>query len=66
MFPGQVNTMSKQKPVLTLVGPKHGGPSIDDVIALFVAITGRQPEADDLERARARLAKRTPAPPSNA
>jgi hypothetical protein len=61
-----VNIMPKSKPELVLVGPRHGGPTIDDIIAMVTALTGKPPAPDDVERARARLAKRMPAPPSNA
>ena len=43
---------------ITLTGPRVGGPSLDDSIALTRRLTGRGPTPDDIERTRAILAHR--------
>lgn len=50
-------TISK-KPELFLVGPSEGGPSLDDLMALFRKLTGREPTEEDLVKARETLAKK--------
>jgi hypothetical protein len=45
-------------PTLHLTGPRTGGPTLDDLIALAVALTGRAPTAEEIEHARQRLAAR--------
>jgi hypothetical protein len=52
-----------KKPALTLVGPRVGGPTIQDIVALFKSLTGREPEPADVEKAKAILARgRLPSP----
>jgi hypothetical protein len=45
-----------QKISLNLVGPKHGPPTLEDLIALSKRLTGRDPTAEEIEQARAILA----------
>ena len=45
----------KKKAELNLTGPSKGGPSLDDLTALFRGLTGREPSEQDLAEARAVL-----------
>jgi putative acetyltransferase len=42
----------KDKPHLYLVGQKHGPPTLEDLIALTKALSGRDPTPDEVEKAR--------------
>jgi hypothetical protein len=44
---------------LHLTGPRVGGPTLDDLIKLAMALTGRPPTAEEIERARRLLAARS-------
>jgi hypothetical protein len=46
------------KPTLYLTGPKDGPPTLDDLIALSKALSGREPTAEEIENARRILARR--------
>ena len=50
--------MKTKKPELHLAGPRVGGPSVEDILRLFKNLTGKEPTAEDVEKVRARLAKR--------
>ena len=42
----------KAKPDVYLVGQKHGPPTLEDLIALTKALSGRDPTPDEVEKAR--------------
>jgi hypothetical protein len=53
-----VNTSSKPKPSLTLVGSGRGKPTLDDLTALYFKLTGKTPTPEELALARQHLAPR--------
>ena len=58
-MPKKPNLPSAGKPSLYLVGSGDGPPTADDILALFRAVTGREPTPEDEAKARAIMAKRT-------
>ena len=50
----------REKPRFFLGGPTDGPPTLDDIVALFRAFTGREPDPDDVERARKSLEEKQP------
>ena len=48
----------RPKPILHLTGPRVGPPSLDDLIKLATALTGRQPTEAEIARAQQTLARR--------
>ena len=45
--------MANEKAELHLTGLRVGGPSFEDIIALFRSLTGREPMPEDLAKAKA-------------
>jgi hypothetical protein len=41
-----------QPPILHLIGPRVGPPTLDDLIALAKALTGRDPTPEEIEQPR--------------
>ena len=50
------------KPVLRLVGPEEGGPTLEDLLALAEQITGREATPEEVEEARQILLDKTAEP----
>ena len=48
-----------KKPILHLTGPRTGLPTLDDLIALARALSGRDPTQAEIEAARMILTSRT-------
>jgi hypothetical protein len=48
-----------QKPILYLVGSKDEPPRLDDLLALFRRLTGREPTPEDLAQAKRELEHQT-------
>ena len=46
-------TIEKPKPISYLIGPRKGAPSFDDWIALYRALTGKEPMPEDRAEAEA-------------
>lgn len=44
--------MPKQRPTLHLAGPDAGPPTLEDILALAKALTGREPTSEEIEQAR--------------
>ena len=45
------------KPILHLTGPHDWPPSLDDLVDLYVQLTGKTPTPEQLAEAQARFAK---------
>lgn len=47
-----------QKPHLYLTGPQDGGPTFDDMMALFRMLTGREPTPEQVAEAKKEYEKK--------
>ena len=46
--------------MLSLTGPRTGGPTAEDVLTLFTRLTGREPTPDNVAMVKARFDKKRP------